>query len=98
MEFRATPLSTSLQTTAGALSARAEQLAAHVTFSTSSSTDFGFALGLGGGLLWVQASAEDSQRFVGESGATSVAVVSARARVSARADAILLSLGLEVEP
>ncbi len=95
LELRATPVETSIETSAGTLDARAEQLAAHLTFDAASSRHFRLALGLGASGLWMQAAAADSQRFSGESDETRVLVVSARARASVRAGVLSLSLAAE---
>ncbi len=95
LELRATPLTTRVETSAGGLDVRAEQLGLHLMFSTTSSRHFNLALGLGGGALLLQTAAVDSPRFTGQSSATQVAVLSTLARASARAGSLMLSLVLE---
>jgi hypothetical protein len=90
------PLAGRAQTYAGSLSVRGLQAAAFATFEPLRRQVWGFDLGLGGGVLHVWERATPAPGFDGFSEATTVGMVSARARVYRRFGSVYW--GVAVDP
>ena len=74
------PASAPATTQAGDLRLRAEQICAFVTFDPQPRSRYGFVLGLGGGMLWAQATARSAPGYEGHAANSRVGLLSARAR------------------
>jgi hypothetical protein len=74
------PSSAPATTQAGDLRLRAQQICAFVTFDPHPRSRYGFVLGLGGGMLWAQATAQSAPGYEGHAADNRVGLASARAR------------------
>jgi len=89
------PLPGTTQSYAGSLSVRALSGVGFATFEPFTRRSVGLCLGLGGGTLHLQESADAAPGFDGFSRGATVAVVSARARLQYRAGPVYLGLVLD---
>jgi hypothetical protein len=69
-----------LETNAGTVNVNARHVAGHVVVELWNAPSFSFALGSGGGLVWLDQNSEPGPGFEAASDATTVAVLSVRAR------------------
>jgi len=89
------PLPGSAESSAGSLSLSVVQAMAFATFEPFARRSWGLTLGLGGGALRLQETASPAAGFEGASHATTVGVVSTRARLHHRVGPVYASLSLE---
>jgi hypothetical protein len=87
--------SSTSHTGSGKVSLRAEQAVAYAAFEPLAGRRLSFALGLGGGAVWVQGNAAAGPGFVGKDAVGRVALLGARARGSLRLGHALFTLTLE---
>lgn len=87
--------SSTSRTDPGKVTLRAEQAVAYAAFEPLAGRRLSFALGLGGGAVWMQGQAAPGPGFVGKDAEARVALLGARARGAFRLGRALFTLTLE---
>lgn len=84
-----------VETSAGSVDISAQELTLHLTFEPFGDRHFAFSLGLGGGVVWTQGSAQANEGFVDSDDTARVALLSARAAATFTHNAWSVLLGVE---